>query len=125
MPQCKAVATLRKKDDDEDDQEARGGASKRQKTVQEAGQSSAAVNRRKRAPGGRNDTSSGGKAKKKASSGHNQTEGADVTNLKPTLLTLPWSRDIPSRDGLVQHLRRFAEETHHALGMYHLYLVSD
>ena len=97
------------------------------------------MNRRKRTSGGRNGTSSGGKAKKKAGSGHNRTEGADVTNLKPTLLTLPWStmekiytyerefsvRDVPSRDEMDQQLRRFAKERHDAPGMYHLYLVSD
>jgi hypothetical protein len=34
-------------------------------------------------------------------------------------------RDIPSRDEMDQHLRRFAKERHDAPGMYHLYLVSD
>jgi hypothetical protein len=44
------------------------------------------VNTRKRASGDQNGASSKSKTKKKASSGHNHTEGADVTNLKPTLL---------------------------------------
>jgi hypothetical protein len=132
---CKTAAVFRSGDNEEGD-DARGDAPKGQMT----GQFSAAVSTRKRASGDQSDASGKSKTEKKASSGHNHTEGADVTSPKPTLLTLPWSimekiytakegefsaRDIPGRDELDRHLRRLAKERHHAPGMYHLYLVSD
>jgi hypothetical protein len=68
----------------------------------------------------------------------NMTQGADVTKSQPTLMTLPWSvmekiytakegefsvRDIPSRDELDRHLRRFVKERHQAPDIYQLYTL--
>ena len=130
---CKTTTESQRGDDGDDDDDARGDASKRQRI----GLFIRAVSGQKRTFDGQDGAPSRGK--RKAGNSHNQAEGADVTNLKTTLLTLPWStmekiytyeqefsvQDIPSRDEMDQHLRRFAKERHDAPGMYHLYLVSD